>query len=160
MNSVTKILKNIVFFVVCEVILIENLRSANSGPQLSPCLWHRSLVLAYDIKGLKSTCNNCAELKRQAINYTYHIHIFFHSYFSGFQPFSEIGVVSLRDIQEVLASVTQSANLETDENTIYQLSQENETSEKQSYYNLANFRPQLGPFLSHYHINTKSYGQW
>jgi hypothetical protein len=26
-------------------------------------------------------------------------------------------------------------------------------------YNLANFRPQLGAFLRHYHINTKSYGQ-
>jgi hypothetical protein len=34
------------------------------------------------------------------------------------------------------------------------------TSEKQSYYNLANFRPHLGAFLRHYHINTKSYGQW
>jgi hypothetical protein len=34
-----------------------------------------------------------------------------------------------------------------------------QTSEKQSYYNLANFRPQLGAFLIHYHINAKSYGQ-
>jgi hypothetical protein len=30
-------------------------------------------------------------------------------------------------------------------------------SEKQSYLNLANFRPQLGAFLRHYHIKTKSY---
>jgi hypothetical protein len=33
-------------------------------------------------------------------------------------------------------------------------------SEKQSYWNLANFLPQLGAFLRHYHINIKSYGQW
>jgi hypothetical protein len=36
MNWVTKIQKTI-FFVVCEVILIENLRSAKYGPQFSPC---------------------------------------------------------------------------------------------------------------------------
>jgi hypothetical protein len=29
-------------------------------------------------------------------------------------------------------------------------------SETQSYWNLANFRPQLGAFLKHYHINIKS----
>jgi hypothetical protein len=40
MNSDTKIPKNIGFLFVCEIILTENLRSANSGPQnpqFSPC---------------------------------------------------------------------------------------------------------------------------
>jgi hypothetical protein len=54
MNCVTKIQKKICFFVVCEVIIIENLKSANccpQTPQFSPC--HCSLWIWYCSQWLK-----------------------------------------------------------------------------------------------------------
>jgi hypothetical protein len=47
MNCVTKIQKNIVFFVVCEVIIID-LRSGNSGPQFSACPEYEYLKFVID----------------------------------------------------------------------------------------------------------------